>query len=162
MNTKGMKYNITPEGRKVRQATAQKNLEGYRKKNPAGGNLKHGGESRTIRKRFDDMRTNQGKTLAAVLKELMEHFGGPKNITAPMQLLIDAGIRPKLITLMCINDYINKQAELINGSGELLSCLGKNYIGFSNALRLDLSALTEMAKAQNKGRSDVPRIEDFV
>ena len=78
-----------------------------------------------------------------------------------MALLIDSNIRPKLITLITISDFINKQKSLVSDDGELLPVLAKNYIAFSNALRRDLQALLEMAKT-DVAKSKIPRIEDII
>jgi hypothetical protein len=158
---KKRKYNVTPGGHEVRSEHGRKVLHEWKERTPGQGKITHGAQSETYRKRFDDQRTAQGKALAEALSALMDHFGGPANITAPMQLLIDSGIRPKLITLMCINDFITKQKSIISSDGELIPCLGRNYISFSNALRLDLQTLLDMAKTDGR-KTKIPRIEDII
>jgi hypothetical protein len=78
-----------------------------KKLEPIAPHVKHGAASGTFRKRFDDKRSTQGRALSEAVDALVEHFGGPTNITAPMQLLIDSGIRPKLITLILISSPVN-------------------------------------------------------
>jgi hypothetical protein len=158
---KGKKLNITPESRAKRSESGQLNLAAWKKKNPAGAKLTHGAKSVNFRRRFDDRRTNEGKQLSAVIRSLEDDLGGTANLTAPIRLLIDSNVRPKLITLMCINQYINKQESLINDKGELLSCLARNYISFSNALRRDLEALVAMAKT-NGNKARVPSLDQWI
>jgi len=159
MSKKKQKYNISDEGRKTRQRVGSKNLGAWQKDNPAGGRLSHGANSQNYRRRFDDRRTRQGKALAAVVDDLIAGLGGPDRLTPQMRLIIDTGVRPKLITLICINEYLNGQEALINDEGELIGCLGKSYIGFSNALRQDIATLNDMAKPAEPKR--VPTIEEL-
>ncbi|MFC1580015.1 hypothetical protein ACFL4N_03795 [Thermodesulfobacteriota bacterium] len=122
----------------------------------------HGADSKHVRKSFDDRRTSRGKALAARLDSLVDSLGGNKRITPAMRILVDSAIRPKLITLQCINDYIAKQETIINHKGEVIPCLGTHYIAFSNALRRDLEALIGMAKAAGTDKGYVPTLKDLL
>ena len=131
------------------------------KKKP--GPIKHGAHSPTVRKRFDDLRTNQGQALHGIMTSLVDHFGGETALTAPMRILIDINIRPKLITILLINDHINKkQDKILNDEGELIKCLSANYLAFSNALRLDLVALNDMAAKAGKSSKGVPSLDTWI
>jgi hypothetical protein len=124
------------------------------------GTNKHGVESSTVRQRFDDLRTAHGQQLAAAMKSLVDHFGA-ENITAPMQIMLDANIRPKIITMVLISEWVNRQMELVSPEGELPNVLAKNYIAFSNALRRDLESLAAMSK--NAGTTaKPPKIDDLI
>jgi hypothetical protein len=121
-----------------------------KRKDLVHGNASHGVNASTVRQRFDDLRTSHGQQLAVAMKSLTDHFGA-ENITAPMQIIIDANIRPKIITMVLISEWINRQEELVSPEGKLPNVLAKNYIAFSNALRRDLESLCAMAKdAGNK------------
>jgi hypothetical protein len=119
--------------------------------------LKHGGYSKLMRKRYSDKRTIEGRQLAVIMGGLVDDLGGNASLTARQRLLLDTGIRPKLITLMCIAAYIDKQIKLVDEEGNLLKVLNNNYIAFSNALRLDLLALSQMA-----GKAQAPDLEGYL
>ncbi len=118
----------------------KRNLANWKAENPAGGNLKHGAHSGTIRKRYSDKRTTEGQQLATVMQRLVEDLGGASEISAPQTLLLD-NIRSKLIVLFQISKYVDGQASIINETGELLPCLGRNYTVYTESLRRDLEAL---------------------
>ena len=125
--------------------------------------LKHGAHSGTVRARFDDMRCTQGKALHNVMQNLIGDLGGEAALTAPMRILIDSNVRPKLITILLINDHINKlQGDILKEDGSLIGCLGTNYIAFSNGLRRDLEVLVEMAAKAGKINKGVPTIEQLI
>jgi hypothetical protein len=109
-------------------------------------NSKHGAYSKHVRRRYSDKRTTEGKQLAAIIKALVDDCG--PDLTAVQCLILDR-IREKLIVLMQIGQYVDKQPSVLNEKGELLSALGKNYLAFSNALRLDLQVLYD-GKQKNK------------
>jgi hypothetical protein len=96
-----------------------------------------------MRERFSDARTSEGRQLKGILRELIEDIGGQNGISAGQRMLIDTNIRPKLITLLCIADWVDRQKKenVISESGELAKCLSKNYLAFTNSLRLDVIAL---------------------
>ena len=128
-----------------------------------GAPPKHGAHSGTVRRRYDDLRTTQGQALHNVMQNLIDDLGGAASLTAPMGIMLNSAIRPKLITLMCINDYLNKQqGDIINEAGELIACLGQNYISWSNALRRDLEVLVDLAAKAGKSSKGVPTIEQLI
>lgn len=128
-----------------------------------GAPPKHGAHSTTVRARFDDMRCTQGKALHNIMTALINDMGGESSLTAPMRILIDSNVRPKLITILLINDHINKlQGDILKEDGSLIGCLGTNYLAFSNGLRRDLEVLVEMAIKAGKGSKGVPTIEQLI
>jgi hypothetical protein len=76
---------------------------------------------------------------------LVDDLGGSAELTSAQLLLID-NIRSKLIVLFQISKYVDEQECIINEKGELLPCLGKNYITFTEALRRALEALFTIRK----------------
>jgi hypothetical protein len=111
------------------------------------GGVVHGARSISVAQRYDDRRTEQGKALYEAISALMEHFGGPeKVVSAPMQILIDSAVRPKLIVLMQISTWVNKQTEVVDKNGDVPNVLGKHYLAYTNSLRRDLESLSNMAK----------------
>jgi hypothetical protein len=94
-----------------------------------------------IRQKYSDKRTSEGRQLHTIMEGLKADHGGPEGLSAG-QLLILENIRSKLIVLLQIGKYADRQISLINERGELLPCLGRNYTGFSEALRRDLKHCT--------------------
>lgn len=133
----------TNKGRKSTKAEAEAgaaNLAKWKEENPAGGHLTHGATSATVRKRYTDMRTSEGKQLQAVIDGLVDDLGGKAVLTAAQNLLLQS-IRSKLIVVMQISKFADMQISLINSDGELLPCLGRNYTTYSESVRRDLEAL---------------------
>jgi hypothetical protein len=137
------------------EAGAQ-NLADWKAENPSGGNLKHGAYSSQIRQRYSDKRTTEGRRLDAIMKSLANDIG--PELSAIQSLILDR-VREKLIVLMQIGKYVDQKPSVIDEKGELLSCLGRNYTGFSEALRRDLVALSDLAI---KKPSKIPSIKDIV
>ena len=156
MAKKGSK--VTPELLEIRK----RNLLDWKQDHPEGGNLRHGMYSVHMRERFSDARTSEGRQLKAILKELVEDIGGQGGISAGQRMIIDTSIRPKLITLLCIADWVDrqKQESIIDEKGELAKCLSTNYLAFTNSLRLDLVALYSAMNSTKPSR--VPSIEQII
>ena len=57
----------------------------------------HGAYSTTVRQRFYDLRTSHGRQPATAMKALTDYFDA-ENFSAPMQIILDANIRPQIIT----------------------------------------------------------------
>jgi hypothetical protein len=112
------------------------------------GSLTHGGYSRHFRKRYSDKRTSEGRALATVMANLQMDLG---ELSTGQEILLSR-IKEKLITLMQIGKYIDEQASLINGKGELLPALGRNYLAFAESLRRDIQSLYDLV---SKKRSPV-------
>jgi hypothetical protein len=113
--------------------------------------LSHGAFSGNIRARYSDERTQEGKLLKSMMDNLRADLGGDSEILAGQELLLGS-VRAKVIVLLQISAFADRQVDVINESGELLSCLGNHYLAYSNALRLDLQALYAMAeKKPSKG-----------
>lgn len=155
MAKKGSK--VTPEV----LAIQKKNLLDWKATHPEGGNFRHGAFSVHKRERFSDARTSEGRQLKAILKELVEDIGGQSRISAGQRMLVDTNIRPKLITLLCIADWVDrqKQESIISEAGELAKCLSTSYLAFTNSLRLDLIALYGLNSTR---RSKVPTIGEVL
>ena len=99
--------------------------------------------------KLPDRRTHFGRHIAAVEQNILDDLGGPGALTQKQRLLLDRIIE-KLIFLERIGAWSMEQERIVDSKGELLPCLGKSYIAFNNALRLDLQALYE---GVNKTRS---------
>jgi hypothetical protein len=136
-----------------------KNLMVWKKEHPEGGNLRHGAHSGTIRKKYSDKRTTEGKQLASIMKGLRDDFGGNGNIPMAAQIILDS-IKSKVVVILQIGKYVDRQIELIDQkTGELLPCLGRNFTSYTESLRRDLEALTAMT---SKKPSRVPDLDTYL
>ena len=131
------------KGRKSTKAEAEagaKNLQTWLDKHPERGAVKHGAYSATVRKRYTDMRSTEGKQLQAIIDGLIDDLGGKAVLTAAQNLLLQS-IRSKLIVVLQISKFADCQISLVNSDGELLPCLKSGYTTYSESVRRDLEAL---------------------
>ena len=133
----------------------EKNLKEWLEKHPERGAVKHGAYSLTTRKRYTDLRTVEGRHLQNVINNIKDDLG---NDLDQRQLILLDRIKEKLIVLMQIGDYINRQPSVIKDDA-LISCLGSGYVAFDNSLTRTLTLLYE---AGNKKPSRVPTIKEIV
>jgi hypothetical protein len=141
------------KSRSIAAGTA--NLQRWRAAHPEGGALRHGAYSQQVRQRYSDARTTEGRALRAVMDELRKDLG----TVSVGQSLILGRVREKLIVLMQIGAYVDKQPSAITAKGELLPCLGRGYTAFSEALRRDVELLYVMAK---RTPSKVPSLSEYL
>ena len=120
-------------------------------------NTRHGAYSRHVRKRFTDGRTREGRQLRAVIDALIDDLGGHDNLNAGQRLLLDT-IQSKLIVILQVSRYVDRQKEIIKG-GELIPVLGKNYLAYLNSLRLTLA---DLYKDYGKNKTKVPTIQEII
>ena len=85
------------------------------------------------------------KSLQAMLAE---EVAGSRDLTAVQIVLIDR-ICFKYSCCRCIERYVLKVGMLDEGKGELHSTLDKNYLAWSNSLRLDLRELGSSRKPED-------------
>ena len=118
----------------------RQNLLDWKGNHPEGGHLKHGRYSGTVRQRYSDKRTSEGRQLKAIIDSLMDDLGGHESITAAQRLILD-NIKSKLIVILQIGKYVDQQPSIINSVGELIPCLSRNYTAYAEGLRRDLESL---------------------
>jgi len=119
--------------------------------------LTHGLTSVRKQRKFSDARTREGKRLKELLASLVSHLGGAEAVTPVQRIHLEANIRSKLIVLMCISEYLENLETLIDGNGELIAVLSKNYVAYSNGLRNDFIALAHMS-----GKQVPPDLDGYV
>ena len=57
----------------------------------------------------------------------------------------------KIVFISAIADYCNRQGtQIVDGRGDLLPCLSKSYLAFSNALVRDIKALYELQEIKKQ------------
>ena len=105
-----------------------------------------------------DRRSRFGKYIALIEEAIVDDLGGQAALTQKQRLLLDRIIE-KLIFLERIGAWSMNQVQIVDSRGELLPCLGKSYIAFNNALRLDLQALYADG---DRGRKRTPTIKQIV
>jgi len=123
-----------------REAEAGKrNLEAWLRENPSGGNLKHGIYSKTIHKRYSDLRTREGKTLQAIIDAIKEDIGSKLDAR---QNLILALIRSKLIVVMQIGTYLESTTQLIEyNEGKAPPVIAQTFPSYTKGLTQLLNEL---------------------
>jgi hypothetical protein len=85
--------------------------------------------------------------------------GGLEGMTAPQGLLL-AAMEAKLIILWQISDYVDKNS-VVDGGGELLPCLNKGFVQYSDSLRRDLVTFYGLSRYQIR-KERLPKIEDLI
>ncbi|MDP6178386.1 MAG: hypothetical protein QGG48_00675 [Desulfatiglandales bacterium] len=68
-----------------------------------------------------------------------------------------SNIKSKLIVLLQISAYVDKQDSIINDQGELLPCPWRNYTTCSESLRRDLEALFYFKRDRRAKRIDLQK-----
>jgi hypothetical protein len=135
-----------------------RNLLEWKRTHPSGGKLAHGAYSVHVRKRYSDARTIEGKRLKAIIAGLTEDLGGQEQITSAQRIVLDA-IRSKIQVVLQIGKYVDRQPSIISDSGEVLPCLGRHYLAFSESINRDLERLYNMA---NRRPSKVLDLETYL
>lgn len=142
-------------------AAGLKNLMAWKASQPGGRGeprRTHGAKSLTIRKRYSDLRTVEGQRLKAVIDAITTDLGGPEGINAGQQVLL-GGLQSKLIVIFQISDYLDKQSGIVNAAGELLPCMGKNFITYTESIRRDLEAIYGFKR---NSKTKVPSLEELI
>jgi len=134
----------------------KKNLEEWKRENPAGGNLTHGIYSKTIRKRYSDLRTLEGKALHSIMKAIEKDIGKP--FDARQSLLISL-IRSKIIIIMQIGKYLESIPEIVNyEEGTVPYVVDKTFFAASASLRSALNELYATGNVKNRGKKTYEQI----
>ena len=123
-------------------------LSEYKKKPP-------GSRSRYVKRRFTDLRSRQGKQLAAIVRELEDDLGP---LTAGQKVILE-NTRAKLAIVRSIASWVERQESVVREDGQLLPILAANFIAYTNAIRLGIVALYDLS-AKKKGRG--PDIEAYL
>lgn len=122
-------------------AAGTANLQRWRDAHPEGGALRHGFYSRQVRQRYSDARTTEGRELAALMRAMVEDLGGKPSAA---QSVLLGSIRAKLVVVLQIWKYVDRQEGVLTKDGGLLPVLRNGFGHYSEALRRDLLALTEL------------------
>lgn len=141
------------------KAAGAANLKAYTDKHGHLAPLKHGAKSQTIKSRFKDGRTAEGKWLKAVIQAVVDDLGGPKAINAGQQLIL-SNLRSKLIVLSCIGAYIDKLDNLMAPDEDLIPIMKKRFLTYSNSVTRDIDQLYRFCEPGKNRR--IATIEEIV
>ncbi len=125
-------------------------------------NITHGAYAVQVQQRYSDKRTTEGKQLNRVMGALVKDCGGAQSLTQAQRILLDL-IRSKIMILMQLGLFIDKQEHIIDEKGKPLECLGSLHLGYSKSLRQDLETLMGIDRRQarpGRGRSLAKWIEE--
>lgn len=131
---------VSEEGQVNRAAAGAANLATWKARHPSGGNLKHGKRSRIVRRKFTDLRTREGKDLAATMQELADDLGD----ISPGQRIIMKNLAAKLAVTRAIAAWIDRQPTVVV-KGALLPILAQNFVGYTAAIERSVLALYTLA-----------------
>jgi len=102
---------------------------------------RHGGYSYLVKGALPERRKYLTSYLAAARSEICRDYGGEGRMSASQIILLDRAIG-KLGVCRLMEEHAREQGIL--SGGELIPCLRKSYLAFSNSLRRDLEALKEL------------------
>ena len=105
---------------------------------PPGRKKHHGGYAFLTTGRLPVHRKYVESYLTAAREQLIRDLGGEENLSAGQIILCDR-VTCKLGVLRCIEEHV-RETHVFQGN-RLNSALSKNYLSYSNSIRLDLQAL---------------------
>ena len=88
---------------------------------------------------------------------IVDDLGGQERLNGGQRLLLDT-LQSKLIVVLHISDFADRQPKIISDAGELLPVLGKSYLAYLNSIRLTLA---ELYKGHD-GRRPPMSLEDYI
>ena len=121
----------------------------YKKKPP-------GPKSKYVRKTFTDLRTNEGRELAEMMRGLENDLG--ENISAGQRIIMQS-IAAKLAIVRAIYNWINNQESIIRPDGTLLPILDRNFCTYTGALQ---RAVVELYNLSGKRPSKTISLDDYL
>jgi len=128
----------------------RRNLQTWKDSHPGESNFSHGAYSSTVRKRYSDKRTTEGKALQCIVDGLVMDCGGNESLTQGQHILLGL-IRSQLITVLQIGKYLDTQSSLIDATGEQLPILNK-VCTHNEALRRTIESFYAMNKFNGKNK----------
>jgi hypothetical protein len=145
---------------KAQRKAGAKNLAKWQKEEGHGQQRRtHGAYSVTIRQRYSDLRTSEGRKLRAVIDSIVDDLGGVTEVNSAQNVIL-ASLRSKFIVIFQISDFLDKQQSIINQEGYILPILGQNLLQYSDSIRKDLEGLYGLNRSTL--RRKVPQISDII
>jgi hypothetical protein len=145
---------------KAAKAAASANLKKWADNHAHEPRLTHGAESKTIRRRYSDKRTAEGKRLHEAMELVVADLGGPAALNAAQTLVLSA-LRSKMICLFQIGLYIDTKSDVIDdATGDLIPCMRKSFLAYTTSVNKDLELLYNFS-GQGK-RRNIPSLVDLI
>lgn len=116
------------------------NLAKWKENRPEGNRLTHGAKSRTVRRKFTDLRTREAKDLARTIRELEDDLGP----LSPGQRVILRNLAAKLAVTRAIAAWVDRQESVVV-DGKLLPILAENFITYTGAIQRGVRELYDLA-----------------
>lgn len=103
-----------------------------------------------------DMRSEAGQAVKRLRAQLVADLGGADTLSTQERLLVDRIVK-KVLIVEALETYALRRKSLFKRNGELIGCLGRHYLAYSEALRRDLLAVGLQRRAK-----DVPNLSDYL
>lgn len=103
-----------------------------------------------------DMRSEAGQAIKRLQTRLETDLGGADNLSTQERLIVDRIVKKALI-VEALESYALSRRTIFKRNGELIGCLGRHYLSYTEALRRDLQALGLQRRAK-----DVPNLQDYL
>lgn len=120
--------------------------------------LKHGGHrlERLLTTGKVDGRSELGVAQRRLRSRIEADLGGTENLSTQERLIVDRIVK-KILMIEAIETYAFSRRSILKRNGDLIGCLGKNYLAYSAELRRDLLALGLQRRAK-----DVPDLKAYL
>lgn len=103
-----------------------------------------------------DMRSEAGQAVKRLQTRLETDLGGAENLSTQERLIVDRIVK-KVLIVEALETYALSRKSIFKRNGELIGCLGRHYLSYSEALRRDLLAVGLGRRAK-----DVPNLSDYL
>lgn len=103
-----------------------------------------------------DMRSEAGQAIKRLQIRLETDLGGADNLSTQERLIVDRVVKKALI-IEALESYALSRKSIFKRNGELIGCLGRHYLSYTEALRRDLQAIGLQRRAK-----DVPNLSDYL
>jgi hypothetical protein len=131
----------------------KENLRRWKEENPEAAklaNLRHGVYSETIRNRYSNPSTAEGKSLQAIMQAIEKDIGKPFDAR---QSLLMSVIRSKIIVVMQVSKFLESTPDLINyEKGTVPAVVDRTFSAASTSLRSALKELYETGNEKNRNQ----------
>ncbi len=83
------------------------------------------------------------------MRGIIDDLGGQEALTSSQRLILD-GMKSKLIVILQIGRYADKQIDLIDKDGNVLPCLKQTLTHYQSELRRDLELIHGLDRRNKK------------
>lgn len=103
-----------------------------------------------------DMRSEAGQAIKRLQTRLETDLGGTDNLSTQERLIVDRIVK-KVLIVEALETYALSRKSIFKRNGELIGCLGRHYLSYTEALRRDLLAVGLQRRAK-----DVPNLQAYL